>query len=198
MQKEFKYTIWYMGGKLFLIYIFSIIINLFILGGLLNLFNDSVAWNWVVSVLAVMVNLTLVYMFISIDGRKDIQIDGANKKRKERYPDFNYVKKFNNNKGFLAGLIAQSPIIVLYIIWFIMKSGSTDSIMIEFILRASFSHYFQMMSLWGLNIFAVLFYLSLYILTAGLAYMSAKAYRKKVLTIIKRNEEKATMKGLKR
>ncbi len=195
MLKEFKYSVWYLGGKLFLIYIFSIIINLIVITGFLNI-SEKIVWNWVLTAMALIIHAALIYLFISIDGRKDIHIDGANEKRRLRNPEFEFIKKFDAKKGFLAGLIAQSPIIICYIAWLIIQTSTNDFMFLEFIIRLAFSQYLQFLTLWGIKPLAVIGYISLFIAASGMSYYSAKAHRRKILTIIKRNSEKALKKGI--
>lgn len=196
MLKEFKYSVWYIGGKLFLVYIFSMIINLIVLTGFVNVVKDSEVWGWVVTGVTMIIHYSIIYLFITIDGRRDIQIDSANEKRKERNADFIYTNKFDVKKGFIAGAIAQIPIAGLYIAWLITNSSMESFNIIEFLVRTSFSHYYLFLSKFGLNPLAVITYILIYIAVAGVAYMRAKTYRKKVLTIIKRNKEKAIQKGI--
>jgi uncharacterized membrane protein len=191
MLKEFKYSEWYIGGKLFLVYIFSIILNFIILTGFVGIFNDSLVWSWIITAITLIVHFTMAYMFIASDGRRDMQVDCANEKRKERNPKFSYVNKFNTKKGFIAGAISQIPIIILYVFWLITKKAELD-----FVVRLLFSHYYKLLVTFNLNPIAIISYIIVYCCVTGLAYMRAKSYRKKLLTIIERNKEKAIQKGL--
>lgn len=191
MLKEFKYSPWYIGGKLFLVYIFSIVINFIVLTGFVGIFKDNDAWAWVTTGITLIIHFAIAYLFIAGDGRRDIQVDCANEKRKDRNPDFTYENKFDPKKGFIAGAIAQIPIVVLYIFWLIYQSAG-----LEFITRLAFSQYYRLLSIFNLNPIAIVIYLIIYCCVTGLAYSRAKSYRKKLLTIIERNKEKAAQKGL--
>ena len=193
MFGEFKYSVWALALKLIGVYLGTIIINLLVLSGLLGIFEDNVAWEWFVQVIALLINLGLVFMFASSDGRRDILVDHANEKRAERNEGLSYTKTFDLKKGFLGGLFAQAPFAILYLIWLIMGSSETG---MEFFVRVSFSPYFQIMSTLGLNVLTVLLFTALFTGFAGLAYFTAQSHQKKVLTIIKRNEEKARSKGI--
>ena len=193
MFGEFKYSVWALALKLIGVYLGTVIINILVLSGLLGIFQDNVAWEWFVQVIALLINLGLVFMFSSSDGRRDILVDNANEKRAERHEGLRYTKTFDLRKGFLGGLFAQAPFIILYLVWLIMGSPEAG---IEFFVRVSYSPYFQIMSSLGLNVLTVLLFTAMFSSFAGLAYFTAQSHQKKVLTIIKRNEEKARSKGI--
>lgn len=196
MAKEFKYSAWYMGGKLILLLLFSIIIDFIILSGLLNIFTESVAWSWIVTALTILVNITIIYLFVSNDGKRDIQIDATNEKRELRNENFVYFKKFSVKKGFLAGLIAQIPLLIFYITYIILQSMGNDIFIFEFLVRGAVFHYYMFLLNWGLNAFFILGTVVIFVMISGFSYLSGRAYRRKVLTIIKRNAEKAKIKGI--
>jgi len=193
MVTEFKYSVWALALKLIGVYVGVVILNLLVLSGLLGIFEDSTAWTWFVQVLAFLINFGLVFMFASSDGRRDILVDSANEKRALRHEEYKYAKIFDEKKGFLAGLFAQVPIVVLFIVWLI---GGSPENGVEIIIRVFFSPYFQLLALLQLNVLSVLILVAIFTAIAGLANLSAKSHHKKVLTIIKRNEEKAHIKGI--
>ena len=193
MYTEFKYTSWNLALKLFGIYVAVIVINLLVLTGLLGILPNSSAWPWVVQGLALVINWGLVFMFASSDGRRDILVDNANEKRAERHEGFTYKKAYENKKGFIAGALSQVPLAILFLVWLI--AGKPENGLL-FFSHLSFSPYFEVINTLGLNIFTVLLFVAIYSAMAGLAYLTAKTYQKKVLTIIKRNEEKAAVKGI--
>ncbi len=198
MFKEFKYTIWYTSIKIFLVYIFSIFINLFIVGSFLGLIEDSELWKWVITVLAILMNVSLVYMFASIDGRRAIQFDSTNEKRKARNENFTYENAFDMKNGFISGLISMVPFMILYVVFVIMKASGSELIILEALLKFIFIQYFKFISIWDFNVIMVITFMLIHILVSGLSYMSAKNYKKKVQTIIKRNEENNPHKGIKK
>ena len=193
MYTEFKYTTWYLALKLFGIYVIVIVINLLVLTGLLGILPNSTAWPWVVQGLALLVNWGLVFMFASSDGRRDILVDNANEKRAARHEGFSYKNVYDKNKGFISGALSQTPMILIFLIWLLM--GRPDNGLL-FFSHLCFSPYFQVVNALGLNILAVLLFTALFSVMSGVAYLSAQSYQKKVLTIIKRNEEKAAVKGI--
>lgn len=195
MFGEYKYSVWSLSVKLFLTCFASIFINILVMSGLLGLFeNAGIAWDWFVQALSLMIHFLLVFLFASADGRRDILVDSANEKRAQRYEDFKYENKFDKRKGFLAGAIAQGPVILLFLVWVLTGSKATT---LEFIINIFYSPYFQLRSLMGVNILSVTLFTALYSGIAGLSYLSAQSYKKKIKTIIKRNEEKAQAKGIK-
>ncbi len=195
MYKEFKYTIWYLALKLLGIYVIVLVINLLVLTGFLGILPNSAAWPWVVQGIALAINWGLIFMFAASDGRRDILVDNANEKRAERHEGFSYRNVYDKNKGFISGALSQAPFVLVFLIWLLMGSSENGLLLFS---HLYFSPYFQISGLLGLNILTVLLFTALFSAIAGLAYLSARSYHKKVLTIIKRNEEKAAAKGIAR
>lgn len=193
MFGEYKYSVWAMSLKILLVYFVSIFINLLMMIGLLSVFEDSAMWSWTLQGISLIAHFGIIFMFIASDGRRDILVDGANEKREQRHPEYTYKRVFDIRKGFLAGAISQLPVIVLFIVWIILKQSN---FLIEMIINVYLIPYFKLREIIGTNIFSILLFTALVSLFAGLAYFSAKAYRKKLLTIIKRNKEKAKIKGI--
>jgi small-conductance mechanosensitive channel len=193
MYTEFKYTIWYLALKLLGVYIIVIVINLLVLTGLLGVLENFAAWPWIVQGIALVINWGLVFMFASSDGRRDILVDSANAKRAQRHEGFTYKNVYDKNKGFIAGVLSQVPLALIFIVWLLVGSPKNG---LMFFSHLCFSPYFQLVGALGLNIFTMLLFVALFSAMAGIAYLSAKSYQKKVLTIIKRNEEKAAVKGI--
>ncbi len=188
MFKEYKYSVWAMSLKLLMVYLGSVIINLLISFGLLLMFKDSLLWQWCVQIIALIVLYGPVFISISSEGKRDILADSANEKRFQRDAEFKYDSRYDERKGFIAGLFAQIPIILIFVVWSAIGENQGGS---ELIARMIFSHYFQLINSLGFNIFSVIFFAVGFIVFTGLTYLSAKSYRIKILTIIKRKEENA-------
>ena len=193
MFSEFKYSVWALALKLFGVYIAVVVVNLLVLSGLLGIFQNNAAWTWFVQAIALLINFGLIFMFCSSDGRRDILVDGANEKRAQRVEGYTSQKVYDERKGFVAGAVAMAPFIILFLVW--LLTGKEQSGM-EFFVRLSFSPYFQFLALMDVTVLSVILFVMFFTGISGLAYISAKSYRKKVLTIIKRNEEKAQVKGI--
>ena len=193
MFREYKYSVWAIAVKLVIVYVTSTIINLLVVFSLMGIFSESVAWAWFMQAVALFIHLGLMFMFVAADGRRDILVDSANKKRAERYEDFKYELKFDKRKGFIAGLILQVPIVVSFII---LAASGYELFALDVFVRISLTSYVQFMKTMGLSAFSLIFFIALYSGFAGLGYISALSHQKKIHTIIKRNEEKATAKGI--
>ncbi len=194
MFGEYKYSVWALSVKLFLIYLGAIFINILVSIGLLGIFKEeNLAWNWFIQALALLITGFILYIFSGGDGKRDIMADSANEKRAERYDGFVSEKKYDERKGFLAGLIAQSPAVILFIVWAI--TGSQQNA-VPILLNLYYSPFFQIKQALGLNVLSLIAIVAIFVSITGLSYLSAKSYRKKILTIIKRNEEKAEAKGI--
>ncbi len=194
MFGEYKYSVWALSVKLFFVYLGVFFIDLLVTVGLLGVFKEeNLAWNWFVQFLALLIFVFVTYLFAGGEGKRDIMVDSANEKRAERHEGFVSEIKYDERKGFLAGALAQAPAVILFIVW--VSTGSNQNI-ISILLNLFYSPFFQIKDSLGFNFLSLIIIILLFAGTTGLSYLSAKSYRKKILTIIKRNEEKAKVKGI--
>ncbi len=190
MRQKFKHTTLFLGIKLLFINILMMIISLIFLVELLGISANSMVLGWVISIAIILIYFTIVYMSVATAGRRAIQIDAANEKRNANDLSFQYKKIYYRGKGFLAGAMAQAPIIVISIIWAIAKSQGGNTAALETILKFTFNQYFQIFLVWDMNIITILLFVGVFIILAGLSYFSAEIHRNKVMKQLKSNADK--------
>ncbi|GEM_PF-6555165 len=174
-----------------------IILNLLLLGRLFGLV-ESTLYDWGITILLSLVLYMLVWIRASQEGKAAVDADHMSLKRFERNEIPAPEKFYFPYKGFVAGLLSKLPVIVLLVLRF-----ATGSDAYHFPINVFFGvHYsaslvtfnIAKISTGELSVFSyllsVLCYIVLFSLVSGLAYMTGPAQREKVLTVIKRNEEK--------
>lgn len=192
MIKQFKNTIWAFALKILGMYGAVVLINVLVFLSLSSMFNSNSVWQWFLTSFVTIMVYLLIWLTCASRGKGDVDIDALNKKRLEINPNAVFSSQYVPYNGFLAGLIAMIPALILIIIKAITNNGIVD-----IILRLVFSMQSKPIELWGSSPLAPLMYLflaALFILVCGLAYMTGPNQKAKILTIIKRNEAKLKMK----
>ena len=185
MKKEFKNTIWSFALNLLGIDLMAMLIFYLAVISLVGI-SEHEAWQWAVTGISTLILWGLVWMVSASRGKKDVDNDALYEKRKAINPNLMVDKYYEGWKGFVAGIMAKTPAIILLIVHlFIKDNGITDMI-----LRLYFGVHFKAISLWGPAPLAIVSYILLFSVVCGLAYRTGPAQRQKVLTIIKRNQEK--------
>ena len=191
MIKEYKNTIWAFSLQIFGMYITVLLINVLVLLNLTSIF-DSVAWEWFVTGIITLILYGILWMACAGRGKQDIDIEVLNQKRIQTNPNITFSKQYIWWRGFLAGSLVMSPLVIVMILNSILK----DFMIGDIILRIAFSVHVKGISLWGTNPLAIIIYMILFCTVCGLAYMTGPSQKAKINTIIKRNEAKIKSKKI--
>ncbi len=163
-----------LGLKLFGTHAIVTIVELAVMLPLLGIFEDSQIYQWFIGLVYIGIFWLMVYADMTSNGLEDC--------KKDQYAHY---------KGFVAGLIASIPAIVLYIIALVNgpAPGSEDINWYSTILRAwlvpytkiflAFKHLMPQIAIIPIMILP---------LVSGFSYMNGPRKRKKILDAIERSD----------
>ncbi|NLG36873.1 MAG: hypothetical protein GX549_02565 [Clostridiales bacterium] len=165
------------------------LVIMFSLGGL----TEDEWLGYTLNGLCVFILLLFVWGSLSDMGLRDITSDELEKKRLERVgrePMLGVPVHFKPANGFIIGAVAQAPFALIALLTAIPALGDTVLSSLRVTLNVWYVMFSEMSALTGYAWWTYILYAAAFTALAGLAYRSGPTKKRRIRTIIARNEKK--------
>lgn len=165
------------------------LVIMFSLGGL----TEAEWLGFTLNGLCTFILLLFVWGSLSEMGLRDITSDELEKKRLERIghePLLGVPVHFKPANGFIIGAAAQAPFALIALLAAIPALGDAVRSSLRVTLNVWYVMFSEMSALTGYAWWTYILYAAAYTALAGLAYRSGPAKKRRIRTIIARNEKK--------
>ena len=183
------YDLWKKALRLLGLNAIIVVISLIIIFSLSGLV-DQPWYRLLIDGLCVVILMLFIWGSMSEMGLKDITNDELEKKRVERLghePVMGVPVHYQPANGYVIGAVAQSPFVIMALLLIIPAMRET---LLVIILNAWFIMFSEFNTSLNFPWYLYLGYTAFFTVLAGLAYQNGITKKKRIKTIIERNEKK--------